>query len=182
MTFKKTLTALLLAAALPVTATAGMENAGDPPPPSGRMQVYDATTGKWGPADAHARSAKDNGRPSGGWPVFDATIGARGSADAQAAAEKENKHLLDAVMQLAAANEWCRLAFSDLNRYKPLGAQKRDDLQKCLWARYATEQAADGKKPLSRAGWLEKTQLDARAADSQLVAAWQYPRTVKGPQ
>ena len=152
MTFKKTLTALLLAAALPVTATAGMENAGDPPPPSGRMQVYDAPTGKWGPADAHA------------------------------AAEKENKRLLGAALQLAAANDLCSLAFRDLNRYKPLGVQQRDDLQGCLWARYATEQAVQGGKPLSRAAWLEKTQLDARAADSQLVAAWQYPRTVRGPQ
>ncbi|PXV70908.1 hypothetical protein [Pantoea sp. PNA 03-3] len=152
MTFNKTLLTLLFVSALPVTVIAGMENAGDPPPPSGRMQVDDAKTGKWGPADA------------------------------QVAIEKENKHLLDAMLQLAAANEWCRLAFSDLNRYRPLGAQKRDDLQGCLWARYATEQAAEGKRPLSRAGWLEKTQLDARAADSQLVAAWQYPRTVKGPQ
>lgn len=152
MTFKKTLTALLLAAALPVTATAGMENAGDPPPPSGRMQMYDATTGKWGPSNA------------------------------QDAADKENKRLFRAALQLAAANDLCSLAFSDLNRYKPLGAQKRDDLQGCLWARYATEQAAQGSKPLIRAAWLEKTQLDARAADSQLVAAWQYPRTVKGPQ
>lgn len=152
MTFNKTLLTLLFVSALPVTAIAGTENAGDPPPPSGRMQAYDATTGKWGPADA------------------------------QAAAEKEDKRLFRAVLQLAAANQMCDLIFSDLNRYKPLGAQKRDDLQGCLWARYATEQAADGKRPLSQAGWLEKTQLDARAADSQLVAAWQYPRTVKGPQ
>lgn len=150
--FRQSVMALLLAAALPVTAIAGMENAGDPPPPSGRMQAYDATTGERGPADA------------------------------QDAADNENKRLLRAALQLAAANQMCDLIFSDLNRYKPLGAQKRDDLQGCLWARYATEQAADGKKPLSRAGWLEKTQLDARAADSQLVAAWQYPRTVKGPQ
>lgn len=152
MTFNKTLLSLLFVSALPVTAIAGMENAGDPPPPSGRMQVYDATTGKRGPADAHA------------------------------AAEKENKRLLDAVLQLAAANQMCDLIFRDLNRYKPLGVQKRDDLQGCLWARYATEQAVEGIKPLSRAAWLEKTQLDARAADSQLVAAWQYPRTVKAPQ
>lgn len=152
MTFNKTLLTLLFASALPVTAIAGMENAGDPPPPSGRMQAYDATTGKRGPANA------------------------------QDAAAKENKRLLGAALQLAAANEWCRLAFSDLNRHKPLNAQQRDDLQGCLWARYATEQAAQGSKPLSRAAWLEKTQLDARAADSQLAAAWQYPRTVRGPQ
>jgi len=152
MTFKKKLLTLLFVSALPVAAIAGMENAGDPPPPSGRMQAYDATTSTWGPANARD------------------------------VAEKENKHLLDAALQLAAANEWCRLAFSDLNRYKPLGAQQRDDLQNCLWARYASEQSVQGGKPLSRAEWAAKTQLDARAADSQLVAAWQYPRTMKGPQ
>lgn len=87
----------------------------------------------------------------------DVTTGKRAPADAQ-----DNKRLLDAAQQLAAANEWCHLAFSDQNRNKPLGVQKRDDLQGCLWARYATEQAAQGSKPLSRAEWLQKTQLDAR--------------------
>ncbi|EOZ6414799.1 hypothetical protein ACQUXI_003942 [Cronobacter turicensis] len=116
---------------------------------------------------------------SGTIQAHDATTGERVPADA---ADREDKRLLRAVLQLAAANQMCDLAFSDLNRYKPLGAQKRDDLQGCLWARYATEQAVQGSKPLSRAEWLEKTQLDARAADSQLVAAWQYPRTVRGPQ
>ncbi|MDE8559334.1 hypothetical protein [Pantoea vagans] len=109
--------------------------------------------------------------------VFDTPIINGGPVNAA-----HNSALLDAAIRLAAANEWCRLIFSDLNRYKPLNAQQRDDLQGCLWARYATEQAAQGGKPLSRAAWLEKTQLNARAADSQLAAAWQYPRTVRGPQ
>lgn len=94
----------------------------------------------------------------------------------------DNKRLLDAALRLAAANEWCRLIFSDLNRYKPLEAKQRGDLQNCLWVRYASEQAAQGRTALSRAAWEQKTQLDARAADSQLVAAWQSPRSVRGPQ
>jgi len=152
MTFNKTLLTLLFVSALPVKTMAGTENAAELPSTSGKFQANDAATGERGPADA------------------------------QDAAEKENRRLLRAALQLAAANQMCDLIFSDLNRYKPLGAQKRDDLQGCLWARYATELAVDGTRPLSRAVWLEKTQLDARAADSQLVAAWQYPRTVKGPQ
>lgn len=115
-------------------------------------------------------------------PVSDATSEELAHADTQNTADLNNEHLLDAALQLAAANDLCNLAFSDLNRYKPLGVQKRDDLQDCLWARYATEQAAQGSKPTSRAEWLQKTQLDARAADSQLVAAWQSPRMVRGPQ
>lgn len=114
-------------------------------------------------------------------PVSDVTIGEQAHADTQNTADL-NKRLLDAALQLAAANDLCSLAFSDLNRYRPLAVPKRDDLQGCLWARYATEQAAQGSKPLNRAEWLQKTQLDARAADSQLIAAWQYPRTVRGPQ
>lgn len=106
--------------------------------------------------------------------AFDTPIVKGGPANAA-----HNPALLDAALRLAAANEWCRLAFSDLNRYKPLGAQKRDDLQNCLWARYASEHAAQGRKALSRAAWEQKTQLDARAADSQLAAAWQYPRTIR---
>lgn len=97
-------------------------------------------------------------------------------ADSQAV--KDNARLLDASLQLAAVNEWCRLAFSDLSKHRPLGA-KRDDLQNCLWARYVSEQAVQGNKALHRAQWEDKTELDARAADSQLVAAWQYPRTVR---
>lgn len=99
-------------------------------------------------------------------------------APADSQAVKDNARLLDASLQLAAVNEWCRLAFSDLSRHRPLGAQ-RDDLQNCLWARYVSEQAVLGNKALNRAQWEQKTELDARAADSQLVAAWQYPRTVR---
>lgn len=130
------------------------------------------------PAAAFAATDKDVlPYPDDATRAFDTPIVKGGPANAA-----HNPALLDAAIRLAAANEWCRLAFSDLNRYKPLSAQQRDDLQNCLWARYASEQTVQGGKPLSRAEWAAKTQLDARAADSQLAAAWQYPRTVKGPQ
>lgn len=129
------------------------------------------------PAAAFAATDKDVlPYPDDAARAFDTPIVKGGPANAA-----HNSALLDAALQLAAANEWCRLAFSDLNRYKPLGA-RRDDLQNCLWVRYASDQVANGTRPLKRASWEQKTQLDARAADSQLVAAWQYPRTVKGPQ
>lgn len=129
------------------------------------------------PVTAIAATDKDvSPYPDDATRVFDTPVVKGGPVNAA-----HNSALLDAAIRLAAANEWCRLIFSELDLSKPLG-DRRDDLQGCLWARYATEQAAQGGKPLSRAAWLEKTRLDARAADSQLAAAWQYPRTVRGPQ
>ncbi|WP_048786976.1 hypothetical protein [Pantoea vagans] len=107
----------------------------------------------------------------------DHNIPAEKMAPADSRAIKDNARLLDASLQLAAVNEWCRVAFSDLSKHSPLGA-KRDDLQNCLWARYVSDQAVQGNKALNRAQWEQKAGLDARAADSQLIAAWQYPRTV----
>ncbi|MBT8500517.1 hypothetical protein DH20_14205 [Pantoea agglomerans] len=130
------------------------------------------------PAAAFAATDKDVlPYPDDATRDFDTPIVKGGPANAA-----HNPALLDAANRLAAAGKWCRLIFSDLKRYEPLGAQKRDDLQNCLWVRYVSEQASQGTQALDRAQWEQKTQLDVRAADSQLIAAWQYPRTVKGPQ
>lgn len=121
------------------------------------------------PAAANAGSDKDVSRyPDDPARAFDVPAANWAPANSQDGAAKESAAFLGAALRHSAANEWCRLAFSDLNLYKPLGSQKRDDLQ--------------GSEVLNRAEWEHKTQLDARARDYDLVAAWQYPRTVRGPQ
>lgn len=81
--------------------------------------------------------------------------------------------LATALPAAAVSNEWCRVVFSDLNRSAPLGTKKRGELQNCLWVRYVSGEVQQGRKALDRAAWEQKTRLDALAADSQLVAAWQ---------
>lgn len=89
--------------------------------------------------------------------------------------------LADVAPRLPDAIAWCDANLTTLKAGARLSVQQRYDLRDCLYARYVSEQRKKNEGVVIRSSWEAITRLDARAADGQLVAAWQSPRT-EGPQ
>lgn len=89
--------------------------------------------------------------------------------------------LADVAPRLPDAIAWCDSNLRTLKADARLSVQQRYDLRDCLYARYVSGQRKKNEGVMVRSLWEDLTRLNDVATDGQLVAAWQYPRTVKGP-